>query len=113
MIKENKKTCAIIGAGVSGLAAAIRMRNKGYKVTVFEANAFAGGKLSSESNKGYRFDMGPSVFTMPEYVDELFILSGMDSRKHFNYTQLDPVYRYFFEDGTVLDSVHDKMPYSR
>ena len=72
MITEKYKACAIIGDGVSGLAAAIRMRNKGYRVTVFEANSFAGGKLSTETKDGYRFDMGPSVFTMPEYVDELF-----------------------------------------
>lgn len=112
MIKENNKTCAVIGAGVSGLAASIRMRNKGYKVIVFEANTFPGGKLSSETNKGYRFDMGPSVFTMPEYVDELFILSGKNPREHFNYIQLDPVYRYFFEDGKVLYGYHSKEKYA-
>lgn len=112
MIRENNKTCAVIGAGVSGLAASIRMRNKGYKVTVYEANSFPGGKLSSETNKGYRFDMGPSVFTMPQYVDELFILSGKDPRKHFNYIQLDPVYRYFYEDGTMLDAYHGKEKFA-
>jgi phytoene desaturase len=112
MASKNNKKCGIIGAGISGIAAAIRMRNKGYAVTVFEANSFAGGKLSSESDKGYRFDMGPSVFTMPEYVDELFILSGKNPRDHFNYIQLDPVYRYFFEDGSVMDSLHDKEPYA-
>ncbi|MCW3071007.1 MAG: phytoene desaturase [Bacteroidetes bacterium] len=113
MIKENNKSCGIIGSGVSGLAAAIRMRNKGYRVTVFEANSFAGGKLSSESNKGYRFDMGPSVFTMPAYVDELFVLSGKDPRDHFNYVKLDPVYRYFFGDGTMLDAWHGKARFAR
>jgi phytoene dehydrogenase-like protein len=113
MIRENNKTCGVIGAGVSGLAAAIRMRNKGYRVTIFEANNFAGGKLSSESVKGYRFDMGPSVFTMPGYVDELFRISGKDPRRHFNYIHLDPVYRYFFEDGTVVDSYHGKEEYAR
>jgi phytoene desaturase len=113
MIKENNMSCAIVGAGVSGLAAAIRMRNKGYTVTVFEANNFAGGKLSSESVKGYRFDMGPSVFTMPWYIDELFALSGKNPRDHFNYIHLDPVYRYFFEDGTVLDSYHGKEAYAK
>ena len=85
MMKENSKKCAVIGAGVSGIAAAIRMRNKGWLVTVFEANPFPGGKLSTETNKGYRFDMGPSVFTMPNYVDELFELSGKNPREHFNY----------------------------
>ncbi len=112
MIKENNKTCAVIGAGVAGLGAAIRMRNKGYKVTVFEANAFPGGKCSSETKDGYRFDMGPSVFTMPQYVDELFKLSGKNPREHFNYIHLDPVYKYFFEDGTELDAYHGKEKFA-
>ncbi len=112
MITENNKTCAVIGAGVSGLGAAIRMRNKGYKVTVFEANAFPGGKCSTENKDGYRFDMGPSVFTMPQYVDELFILSGKNPRDHFNYIPLDPVYKYFFEDGSTLDAYHGKEKFA-
>ncbi len=112
MIIENNKTCAVIGAGVSGLGAAIRMRNKGYKVTVFEANSFPGGKLSTESKDGYRFDMGPSVFTMPQYVDELFELSGKNPREHFNYIALDPVYKYFFEDGTFLNAYHGKEKFA-
>ena len=112
MIKENKKKCVVIGAGISGIAASIRMRNKGYAVTVYEANAFPGGKLSTETSNGYRFDMGPSVFTMPHYVDELFRLSGKDPRQHFNYMQLDPVYRYFFEDGSMLDAYHGKEKFA-
>ena len=108
MIKENNKRCVVIGAGVSGIAAAIRMRNKGYQVTVFEANSFPGGKCSTETKDGYRFDMGPSVFTMPQYVDELFMLSGKNPRDHFNYIPLDPVYKYFFEDGSTLDAYHGK-----
>ncbi len=112
MIKENNKCCAVIGAGVSGIAAAIRMRNKGYTVTVFEANSFPGGKCSTESKDGYRFDMGPSVFTMPQYVDELFELSGKNPRDHFNYIPLDPVYKYFFEDGSTLDAYHGKEKFA-
>jgi phytoene desaturase len=112
MIKENNKHCVVIGAGVAGIAAAIRMRNKGYKVTVFEANSFPGGKLSTETNKGYRFDMGPSVFTMPQYADELFTLSGKNPRDYFSYIPLDPVYKYFFEDGSVLDAYHGKEKFA-
>ncbi len=112
MIKENNKKCVVIGAGISGIAAAIRMRNKGYAVTVFEANDFPGGKLSTETNEGYRFDMGPSVFTMPEYVDELFEISGKTPREHFNYIPLDPVYKYFFEDGSMLDAYHGKEKFA-
>ena len=112
MIKNNNNKVAVIGAGVSGIASAIRMRKKGYDVTVFEANSFPGGKCSSESNNGYRFDMGPSVFTMPQYVDELFELSGKDPRNHFNYIPLDPVYKYFFEDGSMLDAYHGKEKFA-
>ena len=112
MIRENNKSCAVIGAGVSGIAAAIRMRNKGYKVTVFEANPFPGGKCSTENKDGYRFDMGPSVFTMPQYVDELFDISGKNPRDHFNYIHRDPVYKYFFEDGSALDAWHGKEKFA-
>ncbi len=107
------KTCAVIGSGVAGLAAAIRMQNKGYQTTVFEANSFPGGKLSTESLNGYRFDMGPSVFTMPHFADELFELSGKNPRDYFRYERLDPVYRYFFEDGTVLDGFNGKEQYAK
>lgn len=106
------KSCAVIGAGVSGIAVAIRMHKKGYAVTVYEANSFPGGKLSTESCKGYRFDMGPSVFTMPGYVDELFQLVGKSPRDFFNYSPLDPVYRYFFEDGSVLPARHGKEQFA-
>jgi phytoene desaturase len=111
-MRNEAKKCIVIGAGVSGLAAAIRMRNKGYNVTVFEANSFPGGKLSSERNGNYRFDMGPSVFTMPQFADELFILSGKDPRAYFEYEQLDPVYRYFYEDGTILDGYHSNRRFA-
>ena len=111
-MNQTTKSCVIVGSGISGIAAAIRMRNKGYVVSVFEANAFPGGKLSTESNAGYRFDMGPSVLTMPEYVDELFVLSGKNPREYFNYIPLDPVYRYFFEDGTIVDGHHGKENYA-
>ncbi|WP_027000842.1 1-hydroxycarotenoid 3,4-desaturase CrtD [Eisenibacter elegans] len=97
-----KQTCAVIGAGPAGLASAIRMANKGYQVTVFEANAHAGGKLSQSETNGYRFDMGPSVFTMPSFVDELYRISGKNPRDYYDYQPLDPVYRYFYEDGTHI-----------
>jgi phytoene desaturase len=96
------KTCAIIGAGPAGLASAIRMANKGYQVTVFEANEKAGGKLTQSEEKGYRFDMGPSVFTMPEFVDELYKISGKNPKDYYEYVSLDPIYRYFYEDGTNI-----------
>ncbi len=97
-----KKTCGVIGAGIAGLAAAIRLANKGYEVTIMEANAYPGGKLSQIELQDFRFDAGPSLFTMPHLVDELFQITQKDPRKYFNYKSLDVLCKYFYEDGTVL-----------
>ncbi len=92
---------AVIGAGIAGLAAAVRLAAAGHTVDVYEANEGPGGKLSEFSLPGgYRFDFGPSLFTMPQYVDELFTLAGEDPRDHFHYTRLPEVCRYWWPDGT-------------
>ena len=92
----------IIGAGIAGLSAAIRLRAQGHEVTVFEANEYVGGKLHAIGLNGYRFDLGPSLFTMPQYVDELFELAGENSGEHFSYQRLPTVCHYFWEDGTRI-----------
>ena len=88
------KKAIIIGAGVAGLAASIRLALKGYKPHVFEINSYPGGKLSAFELKGYRFDAGPSLFTMPHFVTELFELAGEDSKLHFNYRKKNLCYIY-------------------
>jgi len=102
------KKALIIGAGIAGIATAIRLAVKGYLVDVFEANSYPGGKLSEFEQDGFRFDAGPSLFTMPHYVDELFALAGKNPRDFFNYEQLDVVCRYFYEDGTSLNAYADQ-----
>ena len=97
----NKKVI-VIGSGIAGLAAAIRLRNKGFEVTVFEANAYPGGKLSEIEIQGYRFDAGPSLFTLPDQVEELFKISGKDPKAHFDYLRLPVACHYFWEDGTNI-----------
>jgi len=92
------KTAIVIGAGIGGLGAAVRLAKKGYTVTVFEANAAVGGKINTLSLKGYRFDMGPSVFTCPEYVKELYDLCGRDFSE-FPYKKLPESFTYFYADG--------------
>ncbi len=92
----------IIGAGIAGLAASIRLSARGHRVTVFEANHYPGGKLSAFNLNGYRFDAGPSLFTMPEYVEELFRVAGEDSARHFPYRQMPVACHYFWNDGTGL-----------
>jgi phytoene desaturase len=94
------RTCIVVGSGIAGIASSIRLSKKGYQVTVYEANAYAGGKLSEFQQGSYRFDAGPSLFTMPMFVDELFELCGENPRDHFNYIKLNEGCRYFYEDGT-------------
>ncbi len=107
-----QKTAAIIGAGVAGIATAIRLANKGYRVEVFEANAYPGGKLSEFELDGYRFDAGPSLFTLPEQVEELFRLSGKNPAEHFEYIRLPVVCEYFYEDGTRLTAHADPTAFA-
>jgi phytoene desaturase len=102
----------IVGAGIAGLAASIRATVAGHKVTVFEVNSYPGGKLTAFEKQGYRFDAGPSLFTMPQYVDDLFILAGENPANCFKYERLDPVCNYFWEDGTTLSAHADKKKFS-
>jgi phytoene desaturase len=101
------KKALIIGAGIAGIASAIRLAIKGYQVEVYEANSYPGGKLSQFEQDGYRFDAGPSLFTMPQYVDELFELAGKTPTDYFRYQRLDAVCKYFYEDGTRLIAYAD------
>lgn len=101
------KKALIIGSGIAGLAASIRLAVKGYEVAVFEANAYPGGKLSQVEASGYRFDAGPSLFTEPQLVEELFSLAGKNPGDFFRYQKLDTVCRYFWEDGKRLSAWSD------
>jgi len=103
----------VTGSGIAGIASAIRLAVKGWDVKVFEANAYAGGKLSELRTGNYRFDAGPSLFTMPQYVDELFRLAGKDPRDYFSYRKLDPLCHYFYEDGTRLSSWADNKQFAK
>ena len=68
MKNKIQKKAIVIGAGIAGLSSAIRLQNAGLQVAVFEMNDYPGGKLTEFTNKGFRFDMGPSLFTMPQFL---------------------------------------------
>ena len=68
---QTSNNAIIIGSGVAGLATAIRLQLKGYNVTVYEKNDYAGGKLADFKIQGYHFDAGPSLFTQPQNIIEL------------------------------------------
>jgi len=101
----------IIGAGIAGIATAIRLAIKGFEVEVFEANNYPGGKLSEIKQNGYRFDAGPSLLTMPHYIDELFVQVGKSPADYFKYQKLDIICKYFYEDGTKLTAWADRQKF--
>jgi len=93
----------VIGAGLAGIAVSIRLRKLGYQVIVLEKNETYGGKLAEFSASGFRWDKGPSLFTSPELVDELFELWGKNPRDYFNYIRHEASCTYYFTD---LSSIH-------
>jgi phytoene desaturase len=100
---KSEKKAIVIGAGVSGLAMGIRLAKKGYSVQIWEQNAFVGGKLSEHWEQGYRFDAGPSLFTLPELLKEVLELADQSALMP-ELIRLDPICRYFWNDGTRFDA---------
>ncbi|MDH7447424.1 1-hydroxycarotenoid 3,4-desaturase CrtD [Aquimarina sp. 2201CG14-23] len=103
---QNKKA-VIIGSGIAGLATAIRLRNQQFDVQVYETNSSPGGKVTEFHTKGYRFDCGPSLFTMPQFIEELFYLSDKNILDYFEYEKKEVICNYFYEDGTKFTAFSD------
>jgi len=102
-----QKSVNIVGAGVAGLASAIRMAARGCNVTVFEQSDHPGGKLNSLEWKGFRWDTGPSLFTLPDLIEELYVLAGEEMKTSIRYEKLDLITRYFYDDGKILNAYGD------
>lgn len=92
---------------MAGLAAAIRLAIKGFDVTVYEKNSYPGGKLSWFEQDGYGFDAGPSLFTQPHLLEELFTAASEPAEAYFSYKRLATTCNYFFENGRQLTAVAD------
>jgi phytoene desaturase len=103
----NSKKVIIIGAGIAGLAAGIRLSAAGFTVEIIESASHTGGKISEINENGFRFDTGPSLFTLPSLLDELTDLLGHKKNIAFEYEKLPLICRYFWRDGTVLDAFSD------
>jgi len=88
----------VIGSGIGGLATALRLHKKGYEVHVFEKNNYTGGKLHAIVQDDFRFDLGPSLFTMPHFVEELYSLYDLDPVHFFPYSKKSSVCNYFWRD---------------
>ena len=92
----------IVGGGVGGLTAAIRLRALGHHVTVFERNDVVGGKLATYVRDGYTFDIGPSLVTLPRLFDEVFRTAGTALDEQLELVRLDPQFGYHWADGSSL-----------
>ncbi|MDT4985930.1 MAG: hypothetical protein QOI74_24 [Micromonosporaceae bacterium] len=105
----------VIGAGVGGLATALRLAAVGHRVTVYERCGDVGGKLgryTRTTDAGtFRFDTGPSLLTLPHLVSDLFAAAGGAVGDHLDPVELDPIIRHRFADGTVLDSCADQREF--
>ncbi len=97
----------VIGAGVGGLSAAIRLARAGQRVLVLEQNPAVGGKMSELRDAGYRWDLGPSVITMRPVLEDLFTAAGRRLEDELDLVAVDPLTRYVWPDGTVLDATRD------
>ena len=93
----------VIGAGLGGISAAISLRAKGFDVRVFEKNEHIGGKLNVREIEGFTFDLGPSIFTLPQIFRDLFERAGRRMEDYVGLERVSPQWRNFFEDGLVVD----------
>ncbi|MGJ3237832.1 MAG: phytoene desaturase family protein [Anaerolineae bacterium] len=102
-----KQKTLIIGAGIGGLSTAIRLQHAGHQVTVVEKNAQVGGKMYQIERDGFRFDTGPSVITMRHVFEDLFAQVGRKLEDYLDLMPVEPMTRYFYRDGFVLDASSD------
>lgn len=109
---KSNPTTLIIGSGIGGLAVAIRLAVKGHHVTVFERSSSPGGKLGMKEINGYRFDTGPSLFTQPQNIEEIFQLANEPMEDYLQYEAVPIANRYFFENGKVINAYTDAGKFS-
>ena len=102
-----KRKIVIIGSGFGGLAAAIRLQAEGMQVTILEKNPKVGGHAYQLVKDGYTFDMGPSIITAPDLIQRVFACAGVRMEDYLDLVKLDPFYRIYFHDGSVLDYTDD------
>jgi len=92
----------VVGAGIGGIASSARLARSGYDVTVVEKNAAPGGRCNQLLRDGHRFDIGPSLFLMPEIFAETYVALGERMEEHLDLRRIDPTYRVRFNDGAEL-----------
>lgn len=105
-MKQDQRV-VVIGGGLGGLAAACTLAARGWPVTLLERNGWLGGKAAVLDEKGFHFDMGPTILTLPMVLERIYREAGKEMRDHLDLIRLDPQWRCFFDDHSVLDLVAD------
>lgn len=98
---------AVVGAGLGGLAAACVSAARGHTVTLYDKNDWLGGKAAVLHEGGFRFDMGPTILTVPKVLERIFQEAGRNIHDYLDLRRLDPQWRCFFDDDTHLDLMAD------
>lgn len=98
---------AVIGSGLGGLAAACVSAARGHRVTLYDKNDWLGGKAAVLHEGGFRFDMGPTILTVPRVLERIFAEAGRDLHDYLDLRRLDPQWRCFFDDGSRIDLMQD------
>ncbi len=109
---SKQKHCIVIGAGIGGMATAVRLAAIGHNVTVLEKNNLPGGKIGQIQRAGFRFDTGPSLFTLPQMVNELLQNDIQNQDKGVKYKKLETVCKYFYEDGTRINAYENPVDFA-
>jgi len=94
-----KKSVTIIGAGPGGLTAGMILASEGYEVTIFEKQGFIGGRTSSFTIDGYKFDLGPTFLMMKDVLEDMFARTGRDAADYLTIQSINPLYRILYGDG--------------
>jgi phytoene desaturase len=105
---EKRKSVAVIGAGIGGVATAIKLAQSGFNVTVYEKNPAPGGRASQTIREGHRFDLGATIFLMPEIYRETFANLDINLDEFIEFIPMTTLYQLYFDDGSVLDFTTDE-----
>ena len=105
--RPSSQPIGVIGGGLGGLAAACTLAARGHRVILFEKNPWLGGKAAVLEQDGFRFDMGPTILTVPRVLARIFAEAGRDIHQALDLRRLDPQWRCFFADGSRLDLQED------